>query len=125
MNVLASISIAFRSLIANKLRAGLTMLGIIIGVAAVIALVAAGAGAQAQVAEAGIRLRIQSHDWGTFFGDIKAGNFQLYSLTWVGLKTPDSYRYLFHSAAIPPASSDSKGEPLPTMDPRCASRMPR
>ena len=51
MNVFASVPIAFRSLIANKLRAGLTMLGIIIGVAAVIALVAAGAGAQAQVAE--------------------------------------------------------------------------
>ena len=51
MNVFAGVRIALRSLIANKLRAGLTMLGIIIGVAAVIALVAAGAGAQAQVAE--------------------------------------------------------------------------
>jgi putative ABC transport system permease protein len=51
MNVFTSVSIALRSLIANKLRAGLTMLGIIIGVGAVIALVAAGAGAQAQVAE--------------------------------------------------------------------------
>ena len=51
MNVFASVPIALRSLIANKLRAGLTMLGIIIGVGAVIALVAAGAGAQAQVAE--------------------------------------------------------------------------
>ena len=51
MNLFASVPIAFRSLIANKLRAGLTMLGIIIGVGAVIALVAAGTGAQAQVAE--------------------------------------------------------------------------
>lgn len=51
MNVVASVSIAMRALVANRLRAGLTMLGIIIGVAAVIALVAAGAGAQAQVAE--------------------------------------------------------------------------
>jgi putative ABC transport system permease protein len=51
MNVIASVRVAVRSLIANKLRSGLTMLGIIIGVAAVIALVAAGAGAQAQVAE--------------------------------------------------------------------------
>jgi putative ABC transport system permease protein len=51
MNIAASVPIALRSLLANKLRAGLTMLGIIIGVAAVIALVAAGAGAQAQVAE--------------------------------------------------------------------------
>jgi putative ABC transport system permease protein len=51
MNIFASVPIALRALVANKLRAGLTMLGIIIGVAAVIALVAAGAGAQAQVAE--------------------------------------------------------------------------
>jgi putative ABC transport system permease protein len=46
-----SIPIALRALIANKLRAGLTMLGIVIGVGAVIALVAAGAGTQAQVTE--------------------------------------------------------------------------
>ena len=51
MNVFASVQVALRSLIANKLRSGLTMLGIIIGVGAVIALVAAGAGAQAQVSE--------------------------------------------------------------------------
>jgi len=51
MNVMESVRIALRSMAANKLRAGLTMLGIIIGVGAVIALVAAGAGAQAQVTE--------------------------------------------------------------------------
>jgi len=43
--------VALRSLVANKLRSGLTMLGIVIGVGAVIALVAVGAGAQAEVAE--------------------------------------------------------------------------
>lgn len=51
MNIVQGIRVALQSLIANKLRSGLTMLGITIGVAAVIALVAAGAGAQAQVAE--------------------------------------------------------------------------
>jgi putative ABC transport system permease protein len=51
MNVMESVRIALRSMAANKLRSGLTMLGIIIGVGAVIALVAAGAGAQAQVTE--------------------------------------------------------------------------
>ncbi len=49
MTLMLSISMAWRSLLANKLRAGLTMLGIIIGVGAVVALVGAGAGAQAQV----------------------------------------------------------------------------
>jgi len=51
MNVIESVRIALRSLAANKLRSALTMLGIIIGVGAVIALVAAGAGAQAQVTQ--------------------------------------------------------------------------
>jgi putative ABC transport system permease protein len=51
MNLIESVKIALHSLPANKLRSGLTMLGIIIGVGAVIALVAAGAGAKAQVTE--------------------------------------------------------------------------
>lgn len=45
MNLLESTRIALRSLTANKLRAGLTMLGVIIGVAAVIALMSIGRGA--------------------------------------------------------------------------------
>ena len=51
MNVIESVRVAVRSLVANKLRSGLTMLGVIIGVAAVIALVAVGTGAQARVTE--------------------------------------------------------------------------
>jgi peptide/nickel transport system substrate-binding protein len=57
---------------------------------------------QAQLAAVGIELKIQSYDWGTFFGDIKAGRFQLYGLTWVGIRTPDIFRYVFHSSSIPP-----------------------
>jgi len=57
---------------------------------------------QAQLAEVGIELSIRSFDWGTFFGDIKSGRFQLYGLTWIGVHTPDIFRYAFHSASIPP-----------------------
>jgi len=46
MNILESIRIAFTSLLANKLRAVLTMLGIIIGVGAVITLLALGGAIQ-------------------------------------------------------------------------------
>ena len=51
MNVWASARIAVRALRVNKLRSALTMLGIVIGVGAVITMVAVGAGAQARVAE--------------------------------------------------------------------------
>jgi len=51
VTALQSVRIALRSLRVNKLRTALTMLGIIIGVGAVIAMVAVGAGAQARVAE--------------------------------------------------------------------------
>jgi len=51
MNFLASIRIALRALRVNTLRSTLTMLGIIIGVAAVITMIAVGAGAQARVEE--------------------------------------------------------------------------
>jgi putative ABC transport system permease protein len=49
MNFTESVRIALRSLTANKLRSGLTMLGIIIGVAAVIALMGVGRGASAAI----------------------------------------------------------------------------
>jgi len=49
MNVLNLIRIAFKALLRNKLRAFLTMLGIIIGVAAVIAMVAIGQGSKESI----------------------------------------------------------------------------
>lgn len=49
MNLLATLRIALNALRVNKLRSILTMLGIIIGVGAVITMIAVGAGAQARV----------------------------------------------------------------------------
>jgi len=57
---------------------------------------------QDQLKAVGINVNIRSYDWGTFYGDIKAGRFQMYSLSWVGLKMPDVFRYVFHSSAVPP-----------------------
>jgi putative ABC transport system permease protein len=51
MSILMTLRIAFKALARNKMRTGLTMLGMIIGVAAVIAMVALGTGAQAQLEE--------------------------------------------------------------------------
>jgi putative ABC transport system permease protein len=51
VKALQGVRIALRSLRVNKLRSALTMLGIVIGVGAVIAMVGVGSGAQARVAE--------------------------------------------------------------------------
>ena len=51
MNLIESVRMAFRSLSANKMRSSLTMLGIIIGTGAVIALLSVGQGAQAAITE--------------------------------------------------------------------------
>jgi len=61
---------------------------------------------QAQMQPAGIELEIRSLDWGTFFDDIKQGKFQLYSLNWVGIKTPEIYRLAFHSQSVPPKGAN-------------------
>ena len=57
---------------------------------------------QQQLAEVGINMELHSYDWGTFYGHIKSGIFQMYSLPWVGIKMPDIFRYVFHSSAVPP-----------------------
>ncbi|MGD2078088.1 MAG: ABC transporter permease [Chloroflexota bacterium] len=51
MSLWESFKIALRSLSGNKMRSALTMLGIVIGVASVVTMVAVGSGAQTQVAE--------------------------------------------------------------------------
>ncbi|MEK7679759.1 MAG: ABC transporter permease [Deltaproteobacteria bacterium] len=51
MFIWQTIKVAFRSIMANKLRSTLTMLGIIIGVAAIIAMLSLGEGAKAEVLE--------------------------------------------------------------------------
>jgi putative ABC transport system permease protein len=49
--LLASLRIALRALMVNKMRSALTMLGIIIGVSAVIAMIAVGSGAKKRIEE--------------------------------------------------------------------------
>ncbi len=52
MSPLSVLRVALRALVRNKMRAGLTTLGVVIGVGAVVAMVAIGEGAKAQVQKA-------------------------------------------------------------------------
>ena len=57
---------------------------------------------QQQLSQVGIEVTIRNYEWGTFYGDIKSGHFQLFTLSWVGVEDPDIYYNLFHSESIPP-----------------------
>jgi peptide/nickel transport system substrate-binding protein len=61
---------------------------------------------RAQLKEVGIELEVMSFEWGTFFGDIKSGNFQVYSLRWIGIVDPDIFYYVFHTASMPPSGAN-------------------
>jgi peptide/nickel transport system substrate-binding protein len=56
----------------------------------------------AQLTQAGLHVKIQSYEWGTFYGDVKSGNYQMAIMRWVGLTDPDIYRLAFHSKEFPP-----------------------
>lgn len=55
-----------------------------------------------QLSQVGVTAELQSFEWGTFYGDIMKGNFQLATMKWVGAIDPDIYRLALHSNEIPP-----------------------
>jgi putative ABC transport system permease protein len=89
MNPFETLRIALRALLRNKTRSALTALGIIIGVAAVIAVMAIGEGAkhqiEAQFAAMGTNLLILQPGSSTASG-VRGGSGSSASLTWDDLK---------------------------------------
>ena len=51
----------------------------------------------------GVIVEVRSLEWATFYEDIKKGNFQLYSLRWIGVSDPGFLFELLHSKKFPPA----------------------
>jgi peptide/nickel transport system substrate-binding protein len=57
---------------------------------------------QQQLRDVGINMEIRSNESATFFADIVAGNFQMYSARWVGGNDdPDFFNLVFHSKMVP------------------------
>jgi peptide/nickel transport system substrate-binding protein len=57
---------------------------------------------QSMLAAAGIGIDIRSHEFATFYNDIKQGNFQIFSLTWTGVIDPHIYNLVLTTASMPP-----------------------
>ena len=62
-----------------------------------------------QLSQVGIEIEIQPYEWGTFFDQIKRGDFQLYSLSWIGVTDPDFYFGVFHSKETPENGGRNRG----------------
>ena len=58
---------------------------------------------QHDLAQVGIAVDVKSTEFQTLFADVLRGNFQLYTLQWVGVTDPDMLRRVYHSRQAPPA----------------------
>jgi peptide/nickel transport system substrate-binding protein len=60
---------------------------------------------QQDLRRVGIDLDLRSYEFATFYADVLKGDFQIFSLQWVGgaLADPDILRRVFHSGQVPPA----------------------
>lgn len=55
-----------------------------------------------QFSRSGLNVKVESFEWGTFYDDVKKGNFQMATMKWVGVVDPDIYRLAFDSKEVPP-----------------------
>jgi len=50
----------------------------------------------------GIDLDVRTYEFATLYADVLQGNFQMFTLQWVGVSDPDMLRRVFHSKQVPP-----------------------
>ncbi len=62
-----------------------------------------------QLAKVGIDVNLTSLEFGTFFSDIRKGNFELATLKWVPIIDPDLYTLTFASSSIPTPENSYNG----------------
>jgi peptide/nickel transport system substrate-binding protein len=71
---------------------------------------------QHDLARVGIAVDVKSNELQTLFADVLRGNFQLYTLQWVGVTDPDMLRRVYHSRQAPPAGLNRVHYSNPAVD---------
>jgi peptide/nickel transport system substrate-binding protein len=56
---------------------------------------------QEQLARGGVAVEVRSLEFGTFFNDVRRGNFELFTLKWASIIEPDLMRSAYHSGSVP------------------------
>ncbi len=54
-----------------------------------------------QLEAVGIGVDLRAYEWGTFYGDVKRGRFEIITLKWTPVIEPHLYQWVFHQDSIP------------------------
>ncbi|MDF1563226.1 MAG: ABC transporter substrate-binding protein [Deltaproteobacteria bacterium] len=63
----------------------------------------------AQLEAVGIGVDLQAYEWGTFYGDVKRGRFEIITLKWTPVIEPHLYQWVFHQDSIPSEENEWTG----------------
>jgi peptide/nickel transport system substrate-binding protein len=66
--------------------------------------------------QVGIDVTVEPLEWGRFKSDVEAGKVQMWSLSWVGFKDPDIYRFAFATESFPPNGGNRGWYTNPELD---------
>ena len=55
-----------------------------------------------QISQTGLKVKLQSNEWGAFYKDVGQGAYEIALMKWVGVMDPDIYRVAFHSDNMTP-----------------------
>lgn len=69
-----------------------------------------------QLAQVGITMDLRTNEWGVFFNDIIHGDFDMYTLSGLGIVDPDWYSYVVHSDSFPPNGANRPRYHNPRID---------
>ena len=69
-----------------------------------------------QLKKVGIEVTVEPLEWGRFKADVEAGRVEMWSLSWVGFKDPDIYRFAFATESFPPNGGNRGWYTNPALD---------
>lgn len=69
-----------------------------------------------ELKKVGIDVTVETLEWGRFKADVDAGKVQMWSLSWVGFKDPDIYRFAFATESFPPNGGNRGWYSNPELD---------
>ncbi len=62
-----------------------------------------------QLEAVGIGVNLRAYEWGTFYGDVRRGRFDVTTLMWTPVVEPHLLHWVFHSDSIPSEENDWVG----------------